>query len=39
MSHNPKALHSVPEKLLPSIALHLFEDDQIASHLPEFHVS
>lgn len=36
--HNPNALHPVSEKLFPSIAHHYFEDDQIVSHLPEFHV-
>ena len=38
MFHNPNALHPVPEELFPSIAHHYFEDEQIVSHLPDFHV-
>jgi hypothetical protein len=38
MFHNPRAVHPVPEELFPSIAHHHFDNGQIVSSLPEFHV-
>ena len=38
MFHNPRALHPVPPDMFPGIAHHFFEDGQIKSVLPEFHV-
>lgn len=38
MYHNPKAIHPIPKELFPSIAHHEFQDGQIVSVLPEFHL-
>jgi hypothetical protein len=35
--HNPRALYPLPEKYIPTAAHHHFKNDEIVSHMPEFH--
>jgi hypothetical protein len=35
--HNPRALHPLPEAYIPTAAHHYFRNDEIVSHMPDFH--